>query len=110
MEARVLLLRSRAGVDLDLALGALPFEERSVERASDYAFMDGCRLPTCSAEDLIVHKAFAGRDRDWADIRGIANLQKGNLDRALIRSELVPLLAAKDDVESMEKLEAILAD
>jgi hypothetical protein len=107
LKARVLLIRSELGVDLVVALGALPFEERSIARASDYEFSAGCILPTCSAEDLIVHKAFAGRDRDWADIRGIICRQDGNLDVPLIRKELGPLLAAKDDTESMLKLEKI---
>lgn len=108
LRARVVLLRGSKGVDLDVALGALPFEERSLERASDYEFAAACCLPTCSAEDLIIHKVFAGRERDWADIRGILSRQGRTLDFDLIRSELVPLLAAKDDTESMAKLEKML--
>jgi len=54
LRARVLLLRAANGVDLDVALGALPFEERSVSRATEYEFLSGAVLPTCSAEDLVV--------------------------------------------------------
>jgi len=32
--ARVVLLRSRSGIPVDIELGALPFEERSVARSS----------------------------------------------------------------------------
>ncbi len=35
---RVLLLRSNSGVGIDIALGALPFEESAVTRASLFAF------------------------------------------------------------------------
>ena len=35
LEHRVLLLRDANGVPLDLALGALPFEERTIERSSN---------------------------------------------------------------------------
>src|SRR5437868_3466364 len=35
---RVLLLRSKEGVGLDIALGALPFEELMVERSSLFEF------------------------------------------------------------------------
>lgn len=108
LRARVVLLRAGNGVDLDIALGALPFEERSIARATDYRFFEDCHLPTCCAEDLITHKVFAGRERDWADVRGIINRQGTKLDAALIRTELGPLLAAKDDTESMGKLEYIL--
>lgn len=108
LRARVLLLHAANGVDLDAALGALPFEERSVSRATQYEFLSGAVLPTCSAEDLIVHKAFAGRDRDWADVRGIVSKQGAKLDIDLIRKELAPLLAAKEDEEGMERLRNIL--
>src|SRR5207245_546392 len=62
LSSRVLLAQTREGVDVDLALGALPFEERCVARASVWQLGDGTLLTTCSAEDLVVHKAFAGRD------------------------------------------------
>ncbi len=61
---RVLLARTSEDVDVDIAFGALPFEERSVARASLWEVQEGVALTTCSAEDLIVHKAFAGRGRD----------------------------------------------
>ena len=37
-------------------------------------------LLTCSAEDLIVLKAFAARGRDWVDVEGIIVRQAGALD------------------------------
>src|SRR5262249_30555302 len=68
---RVLLLRSAAGIPIDVALGALPFEERVAERASAWAIGDSVALTTCGAEDLIVLKVFAGREKDWLDVEGI---------------------------------------
>ena len=68
---RVLLLRASDGTHLNVALGAIPFEQRSVKRSSPWQLPDGRSLATCSAEDLIVHKAFAARDRDWLDIDGV---------------------------------------
>ena len=50
---RVLLLQTRAGVGVDAALGAFPFEERSVKRASEWSWAAGQSLVTYSAEDLI---------------------------------------------------------
>ncbi|MFM8807875.1 MAG: nucleotidyl transferase AbiEii/AbiGii toxin family protein [Chthoniobacterales bacterium] len=109
-QSRVLLLRAENGVDLDVALGALPFEERVIERASDYEFRNGCRLPTCSAEDLVVHKVFAGRERDWADVRGVLDRQHGKINLALVRRELKPLLEAKEDPEAMAKFEKLASE
>jgi hypothetical protein len=51
---RTLLLIASNGVHVDISLGAMPFEERSVERASLFAISDHDSITTCSAEDLIV--------------------------------------------------------
>ncbi len=107
---RVLLARSRKGVDVDIALGALPFEERSVARASVWNLGSGGELRTCSAEDLIVHKVFAGRDRDWDDVRGVLARRHETLDWTIIRGELPPLLDLKEALEAMQRLEKIAAE
>jgi hypothetical protein len=107
---RVLLARSSQGVDIDIALGALPFEARSVERASDWNLGDARTICTCSAEDLIVHKVFAGRDRDWDDVRGVLARRHLHLDWTIIRSELIPLLDLKETPEAFERLERMAAD
>jgi hypothetical protein len=105
---RTLLLAASNGIHIDIALGAMPFEDHAVDRASAFAIGDGESLTTCSAEDLIVHKAFAGRDKDWLDVRGIVIRQGQQLDRSLIWSELLPLLELKDDVTTEPRLCAIL--
>jgi hypothetical protein len=107
---RVLLLESSGGTPIDVALGAMPFEERAIGRASDFEVAPGVALSTCSAEDLIVFKTFASRDRDWLDVEGVALRQSGRLDEAQIRAELVPLLELKDDKLSAERLEGILRE
>lgn len=107
---RVLLARTRDGVDVDVALGALPFEERSVERASDWSLGSAGELRTCSAEDLIVHKVFAGRDRDWDDVRGVLARKHGKIEWTIVRHELPPLLELKEAPEAMPRLEQMAAD
>lgn len=106
---RVLLARTRDGMDVDIALGALPFEEQSIRRATLWTVRDGVKLTTCSAEDLIVHKAFAGRGRDWDDVETVLIRQHGKLNFAQIRSELKPLLELKGEPEALDKLEATIA-
>src|SRR5438552_3218007 len=54
LTSRVLLAATSGGVDVDVALGALPFEERSVTRASLWQLREDIALMTCSAEDLVV--------------------------------------------------------
>ncbi len=105
---RVLLLASSNGTPLDVALGAMPFEERAVGRASEYAIETGAAILTCGAEDLIVFKAFAGRERDWLDIAGVVARQGSKLDRRLIWDELTPLLALKAAPEHASRLRVLL--
>jgi len=106
---RVLLLRTATGVGLDVALGGLPFEARAIERSSTFRYPLDVHLRTCSAEDLIVLKAFADRPRDWADIEGILIRQTGSLDWGMVRDELAPLLELKESPESLDRLEQLRA-
>ena len=105
---RVLLLLGRAGIPLDVALGAMPFEERAVERSSPFAVAESVSLRTCSAEDLIVFKAFADRAQDWIDIEGIIIRQHHRIDAHLIWQELIPLLALKEDRRTEPRLRRLL--
>jgi hypothetical protein len=105
---RVLLLLGRDGIPLDVALGAMPFEERAVSRSSPFFVAEGLSLLTCSAEDLIVFKAFAGRAQDWIDLEGIALRQHHRLDDELIRLELTPLLELKEDEQTGPRLRRLL--
>lgn len=108
MANRVVLLRSDDGVPIDVALGALPFEERAVERATDFEYSPGWSLRTCGAEDLIVLKAFAGRPRDWLDIEGVVTRHGDGLNAALVLEEALPLLALKGDQGDADRLRTLL--
>jgi hypothetical protein len=103
---RVLLLRATNGVGIDISLAALEFEIRSVSRSSPWELPDGSFITTCCAEDLIVHKAFASRDRDWLDVDTILVRQGPKLDTALIFAELEPLVELKEEPFILEKLRA----
>src|SRR4030095_624188 len=102
---RVLLLKSHAGVGIDVALGGLPFEERVVTRSSLFLYPPRFELRTCSAEDLIVLKAFAARGQDWVDIEGIITRQRGALDWVQILAELGPLAELKEKPEILQELD-----
>jgi len=105
---RVLLLRHESGVPLDVALGALPFEVESVKRSSLWQVEEGCELRTCSAEDLVVHKAFAGRPQDWLDLERVLMRQKDRLDTALIYRELEPLAYLKEEPGIVTRLQSLI--
>ena len=105
LERRVLLLRSRKGVGLDVALGALPFEALAVQRSTFFDYPPKLALRTCSAEDLVVMKAFAGRGQDWVDVERIIVRQTGKLDWSYVRTQLRPLVELKGTPEVIEELE-----
>ena len=106
---RVVLLESGA-IPVDVALGAMPFEEHAVERATAWLLPDGTSIRTCSAEDLIVFKAFAGRDKDWLDVEGIIVRQAPRLDTELIMEELGPLLDLKGTTEDLTRVQGLFRE
>lgn len=106
---RVLLLSNRRGTPVDIALGAFEFEERSIQRSTPWQARAGFFLRTCSAEDLLVYKCFANRDRDWVDVEGILARQWGKLNLELMRAELRPLAKLKEEPQILERLEQKIA-
>jgi hypothetical protein len=103
---RVLLLQSTTGIGIDVALGGVPYEELVVGRATDFAFLPELSLRTCSAEDLIVLKAFADRPRDWEDVESVVIRQK-TLDWDYIESQIEPLAEAKESPHIIERLSGL---
>lgn len=108
LQHRVLLLRHTNGVALDVALAGLPFERRTIQRSSIWLATEHAELRTCSAEDLVVHKAFASRFLDWADIERVLMRQGQRLDTQLIMRELTPLAELKEQPEIVDQLRALI--
>ena len=104
LKSRVLLVEDENQTPIDIAFGAMPFEERAISRASPFLFTDEVNLITCSAEDLVVYKAFANREKDWADVEGILYRQDSRLNFDQVFSELKPLVTLKEEPEILEKL------
>lgn len=110
LRQRVVLLYAANGTGLDIALGGLPFEEHSTRRATLWNGPENApALLTCSAEDLIVHKAFAARDQDWADVTTVVMRQGPKLKVEQIWEELRPLVELKEEPAIIEKLERIFS-
>ena len=107
LKHRVILVKTTTGVPVDVALGALDFEQRCIERASQFDFGAGLKLLTCSAEDLVILKAFAGRGQDWVDLEYVLIRQRQTLDWRLIVAELKPLLELRETPENLDKLQQI---
>lgn len=101
---RVLLLSASNHVAIDITLSGIPFEVEMIQRASRFAFSESCDLITCSADDLVVLKAFADRTKDWMDVETIVQRQGDRLDQQAILHRLQPLCEAKEQPEILDKL------
>ncbi len=107
-KSRVLLLRHEpTGVDVDISLGALPFEEETIGRATriDVA---GVPIPVASPEDLMVMKAVAGRSKDYADI-GLILEANPRVDLGRVRHWVSQFAEVLEMPEIVERLELHLA-
>lgn len=101
---RVALLASSKGTPIDISLAGLPFEEEMIAHATPYAFTPEHAFMTCSAEDLIVLKAFADRSKDWMDVESILSRQRDAIDSAYILRQLTPLCELKESPHILAKL------
>ena len=99
LRSRVLLVTSPSGIGIDISLGALPFEDLVVQRATLFEFAPQLELRTCSAEDLMVMKLFASRPIDIRDDK--------TLDWHYIEEQLSPLAEAKEEPEILRQFARI---
>lgn len=109
VQNRVLLLHAKNGVPVDISLGGLQFEQSMIQQATHFTFYPLCSLITCSAEDLIVLKAFADRQQDWLDIEGIIVRQETKLDGNYVFAQLKPLCELKENALIVPRLQKIFA-
>jgi hypothetical protein len=98
LDNRVVLLESDTGIGIDISLAGLEYEAALIGRSTEFEFLPKLSLRTCSAEDLIVLKAFADRSRDWADIEGVVLRQGENIDWDWIYKSLTPLCEPKENL------------
>lgn len=71
------------GLRLDLIFSTTPYEAQAIDRA---VLVDvGSReVPFATAEDLVLHKLFAGRPRDLEDAAGVVRRKGSELDWAYL--------------------------
>lgn len=86
---RIVLVKASNGYPIDIALGLPGYEDEVMQRAIEYEIASGKFIRLCSAEDLIIHKAVAGRAQDIRDIEGIVYRQGNVLDEKYIREWLI---------------------
>jgi hypothetical protein len=68
----------------------------------------GVVVPVACAEDLVIYKALAWRDRDRSDITHLLALHRDDIDAERVLSVVAPLAEAMDLPERARELESLL--
>lgn len=88
LQSRMILVTASNGVQVDISLALPGYEDQMFARAVSYSLDADKIIRLCSPEDLIIHKAVAGRPQDIFDIEGIIYRQGKKLDLDYIRNWL----------------------
>lgn len=84
-QTNVLPLRDpQTSIRVDFIFSFTPYERQAIARAVQQS-VGGHPLRFASAEDLILHKLFAGRPRYIEDIRSVLTRKATGLDRDYLR-------------------------
>ncbi|MFO7899784.1 MAG: hypothetical protein R6V58_12085 [Planctomycetota bacterium] len=100
-QARMLMVVSSSGCPVDIALAGTGFEEQAAAHTFDLEVLPGKSIPICSAEDLVIYKALAGRPKDVFDLQAIVGAQGPDLDVRRVRRLLRMLCQAIEDDEPL---------
>lgn len=104
---RVFLMRhGKSGLDVDISIGGLPFEEEAISRKI-IVETAGVKIPLPTPEDLIIMKAVAHRPRDMADIESILEVHS-NVDQKYIIKKVREFSIALEMPEILRDLKTIL--
>lgn len=103
--SRMVLIKASNGCPIDVSLALPGYEDEVMRRAVDYEIEPGKVIRLCSAEDLIIHKAVAGRPQDLRDIEGVIVRQHRSLDIAYIRRWLTEFAAILENPELLQRFE-----
>jgi hypothetical protein len=97
------------GIRVDFIFSFTPYEQQAIGRAVSQS-VGGYTVRFASAEDLILHKLFAGRPRDLEDIRGVLARKGNQLDREYLRRWAREFSALEDKRGLAGQLERLLSE
>jgi len=108
-ERQVLLLRhTPTATPMELSLAWLPFEREALRRA-ELLDVSGMDMPVARAQDLVIYKTIAWRDRDRTDVERLLHAYPDDIDLAHVRRVIQEFAAALDEPERVEDFERLLA-
>jgi predicted nucleotidyltransferase len=93
---------------MELSLAWLPFEREALRRA-ELLDVGGVNVPVAVAEDLVVYKAVAWRERDRTDIERLLRAHAGDIDLAYVRRIIAEFAEALDELDRIDDFERLVA-
>lgn len=90
---RILLLQTPAGIDVDISLALLPFEQEAIRRAP-VKLLHGREVKVGSVTDLVILKAIAGRPQDEIDLQFLISRYGSEIDRKTLDRKIGELAQA----------------
>lgn len=96
-------------IRVDFAFTFSPFEREAISRAVRLR-VGGYDVAYATAEDLIIHKLFAGRPRDIEDIRGVLARKQGKVDRDYLCRWIRQFAKLEGKGHLLPQLETLLAE
>jgi predicted nucleotidyltransferase len=96
-------------IRVDFAFTFSPFEREAIGRALRLQ-IGGYTVAYATAEDLIIHKLFAGRPRDIEDIRGVLARKQGKVDRDYMRHWIRQFAQIEGKGHLLSQLEELLSE
>jgi Nucleotidyl transferase of unknown function (DUF2204) len=103
----VLPIYSSNGIEVDIILGFLPYEEQAIALSIPVEHQ-GVSFSVCSAEDLIIQKAISEREKDWEDINGILKRQGEKLNQEYIRRWLSLFAETLDKPQLLSRYDGLV--
>lgn len=101
-----LLRHADSGIDIDVILGRLPYEQDAVARGELHD-LGGVRVRLPRVEDLLIMKAIAQRPQDLRDIEGLLDAHP-DADVEQVRTWIAQFSAAMDMPDILEGFEKLL--
>jgi Nucleotidyltransferase of unknown function (DUF6036) len=108
-EHQVLLLQhTPTATPMELSLAWLPFERDALQRA-ELLDVSGVDIPVAVAEDLVIYKTVAWRDRDRTDVERLLRAYLDDIDVSYVRAAILDFAEALDERERVKDFEDLLA-
>jgi hypothetical protein len=108
-ERQVLLLRhDPTETPMELSLAWLPFEREALQRAEPLD-VGGMEIPVAVAQDLVIYKAIAWRERDRTDIERLLRTRAADIDLVYVRRVIAEFADALEERERVDDFERLIA-